>query len=87
MSGEWTIAPASDRVGVRLVGPAVKLPPLGGSVPMVQGAVQVPPDGQPIVLGPDHPTTGGYPVLGFLDDADFDRFYALPIGSRVHLLC
>ncbi len=83
MNGSWTISPESDRVGVRLIGEPVIVAPIGQSVPMVQGAIQVPPDGQPIVLGPDHPTTGGYPVIGFLDDADFDRFFATPIGARV----
>ncbi|MBK6762783.1 MAG: biotin-dependent carboxyltransferase family protein [Micrococcales bacterium] len=60
----WELDPQSDRIGVRLAGepltaPATPLP----SKPMVLGAVQVPPNGLPIVLGPDHPTTGGYPVI------------------------
>jgi allophanate hydrolase subunit 2 len=87
LDGDWTIAPASDRIGVRLrpanEGAPLPRAALGASVPMVQGAIQVPPDGNPIVLGPDHPTTGGYPVLGFLERADLDRFFALPLGSTV----
>lgn len=63
--GPYRVQPASDRVAVRLTGPP--LPRLArGELPsegLVVGAVQVPPDGQPVVFGPDHPVTGGYPVL------------------------
>ena len=37
---------------------------------LVEGAVQVPPDGNPIVMLADHPTTGGYPVIAVVDPAD-----------------
>jgi allophanate hydrolase subunit 2 len=46
------------------------------SRPMVRGAIEVPPDGMPIVLGPDHPTTGGYPVLAVVASDDLDRVFA-----------
>jgi allophanate hydrolase subunit 2 len=63
-SARWTIAAAS-RVGLRLHGPALRPPaPLDGSGVTWPGAVQLPPDGQPIVLGPDHGVTGGYPIIG-----------------------
>jgi len=60
----WELDPQSDRIGIRLRGApldtrADTLP----SKPMVRGAVQLPPNGLPIILGPDHPTTGGYPVI------------------------
>ena len=60
----WELDPQSDRIGIRLRGTpldtrADTLP----SKPMVRGAVQLPPNGLPIILGPDHPTTGGYPVI------------------------
>lgn len=60
----WDLDPQSDRIGVRLAGSPLpvalsNLP----SKPMVLGAVQLPPNGLPIILGPDHPTTGGYPVI------------------------
>jgi biotin-dependent carboxylase-like uncharacterized protein len=61
-----------SRVGVRLAGPAVLVPD-AGSLPttgIVRGAIQIPADGQPIVLGPDHGVTGGYPVVGVVDDPD-----------------
>jgi biotin-dependent carboxylase-like uncharacterized protein len=62
----WTVSPASNRIGLRTLGPALarvrdtELPSEG----MVLGAVQVPPDGRPVVFLADHPTTGGYPVIG-----------------------
>jgi biotin-dependent carboxylase-like uncharacterized protein len=71
-TAEWRVRPESDRVGVRLDGPPLErsrgdeLP----SEPVLPGAVQVPPDGRPIVFGPDAPVTGGYPVIAVLLDPD-----------------
>ena len=68
----WTVRPECDRVGVRLDGPVLarsrtdELP----SEPTLPGAVQVPPDGRPIVFGPDAPVTGGYPVIAVVTDLD-----------------
>jgi allophanate hydrolase subunit 2 len=84
-SEPYRILPTSDRVGTRLAGPA--LPRLAGhrerSRPMVQGALEVPRDGQPIVLGPEHPTTGGYPVLAVIAHAELGRFHAIRLGGSV----
>jgi biotin-dependent carboxylase-like uncharacterized protein len=69
-AGAYTISPVSNRVGARLAGPALtrtkpgELPPEG----VVLGAIQVPADGQPLIFLADHPTTGGYPVIGVVDD-------------------
>lgn len=66
----WTVTPLSNRVGLRLTGPPLdrvvhrELPSEG----VVLGAIQVPADGQPLVFLADHPTTGGYPVIGVVDD-------------------
>lgn len=67
-SSEFTVDKRADRVGTRLTGPTLQRvgPDLALPVPMVRGAVEVPVNGQPIVLGPDHPTTGGYPVIAVL---------------------
>jgi allophanate hydrolase subunit 2 len=46
------------------------------SRPMVRGAIEIPADGSPIVLGPDHPTTGGYPVIAVVATDDIDRVFA-----------
>ncbi|WP_370132265.1 biotin-dependent carboxyltransferase family protein [Streptacidiphilus sp. EB103A] len=72
-AGRWTVSSASNRVGLRLVGPTLERLPGRGELPsegMVLGAVQVPPDGLPVVFLADHPTTGGYPVLGVVPAAD-----------------
>jgi allophanate hydrolase subunit 2 len=81
----FTISPASDRVGTRLVGPklARRTAWREQSRPMVRGAIEVPGDGQPIVLGPEHPTTGGYPVIAVVAHADLGALFALPLGATV----
>ncbi|MFG3603999.1 5-oxoprolinase subunit C family protein [Micromonospora chersina] len=66
----YTVSPASNRVGARLAGAALPRA-VAGELPsegLVLGAVQVPPDGQPLIFLADHPTTGGYPVIGVVDD-------------------
>ena len=74
-----------DRTGLRLAGPAVpRLDGDGGrSAPMVAGAVQVTAAGEVIVLGPDHPTTGGYPVVAVLPRVGAERLFARPAGALV----
>lgn len=62
----WTVSVRSDRIGVRLEGPGLPRA-RSGEIPsegMVRGAVQLPPSGLPVILLADHPTTGGYPVVG-----------------------
>lgn len=71
--GSWfEVSERSNRTGMRLGGDAVVLPERGGvwSEPTANGCVQVPGDGRPIVLGPDRPTTGGYPVIACVIAAD-----------------
>ncbi|MFI1971905.1 biotin-dependent carboxyltransferase family protein [Streptomyces cinnamoneus] len=64
--GGFRVSPASNRVGLRTEGPALRRAREGElpSEGVVLGAVQVPPDGRPVVFLADHPTTGGYPVVG-----------------------
>jgi biotin-dependent carboxylase-like uncharacterized protein len=70
----YTVSPQSNRIGLRFDGPALQragaaeLPSEG----MVRGAVQVPPDGRPVLFLADHPVTGGYPVIGVVEPADVD---------------
>jgi allophanate hydrolase subunit 2 len=69
LATEWTVAPASNRVGLRLAGAPLVALPGSAELPsegMVAGAVQVPPGGLPVVFLRDHPVTGGYPVIGVL---------------------
>lgn len=63
----YQVSPAADRMGVRLQGHAVAMPQMNLiSEGLSVGAVQLPPDGQPIVMLRDHQTMGGYPKLGAL---------------------
>lgn len=73
LAGErFRIATASNRVGIRLEGPALALrAPLElVSAAVTHGTLQLPPGGQPIMLAAEHPTTGGYPRIAHLIDAD-----------------
>ncbi len=69
---EFRIAGESNRVGLRLEGSPLRLSaPLELiSEPVATGTVQLPPDGQPIVLMVEHPTTGGYPRIGQIAAVD-----------------
>jgi KipI family sensor histidine kinase inhibitor len=81
----WEVDGASDRIGVRLRGPtAIDVPasPVA-SKGMVTGAVQVPPDGLPIVLSCDHATVGGYPVVATVVSADQGVLGQLRPGQEV----
>ncbi|MCU0292241.1 MAG: 5-oxoprolinase subunit PxpB [Thermoanaerobaculaceae bacterium] len=83
-TASWDVNPRSDRTGVRLRGPG--LAPgtatlLTEGVPT--GAIQVPPDGQPIAMLADHPTTGGYPQLACVIAADLHRLGQLAPGQTV----
>ncbi|WP_091032626.1 urea amidolyase family protein [Microbacterium oxydans] len=83
---EWTVTPRSDRVGIRLQGDAPLERSVDGELPSegaVTGAIQVPPDGQPVLFLPDHPLTGGYPVIGALTDRSLDLAGQLPPGVRL----
>ena len=53
---------------------------------VVTGAVQVPPDGDPVILMPDHATLGGYPVLAVVASADHGRLGQCAPGTRVRLV-
>lgn len=80
----WSVQPASNRTGVRLAGEPVtrragELPSEG----MLPGFVQLPPDGQPIMLGPDCGVTGGYPVVAVVPDGHLDRLAQLAPGDVI----
>jgi biotin-dependent carboxylase-like uncharacterized protein len=83
LDSEWKISATSDRMGYRLEGPAIKH--LHGhnivSDGTVNGSIQVPGNGAPIVLMPDRGTTGGYPKIATVISADFGRFAQIPAGT------
>ena len=80
----WEVKEDSDRMGLRLRGPALARYAghmLTEGVPL--GAVQVPPDGQPIILFVEHQTTGGYPKIANVISADFHALGQLRPRDRV----
>lgn len=82
---EFTMTPASNRIALRLTGPPLprtdtrELP----SEPLVCGAIQVPPDGRPVLFLTDHPVTGGYPVIAVVTDADLPLAAQTRPGQRL----
>jgi len=74
----WMVTSKSDRAGVRLEGPQLRWRKQRElqSEGMVTGAIQVPPDGHPIVFLANHPTTGGYPVIAVVSTVD------LPLAAQ-----
>jgi KipI family sensor histidine kinase inhibitor len=88
-SGPWTVGPASNRIGVRLTSPFRPSPPLEVRIPstaMVTGAIQLPPDGDPIILLPDHATVGGYPVIACVIGADLPIVGQLEPGNTLEFV-
>jgi biotin-dependent carboxylase-like uncharacterized protein len=84
----WMASDRSDRVGMRLEGRPLQyrcsdrqLPSEGAT----RGAIQVPPNGLPVILGPDHPVTGGYPVVGVVSEEDIDKVAQVRPGQHVRL--
>jgi biotin-dependent carboxylase-like uncharacterized protein len=81
----YTVGEASNRIGLRLRGHALQRSRADelASEGMVLGAVQVPPDGQPVVLLADHPVTGGYPVVAVVRLEDLARCAQLRPGDQL----
>jgi biotin-dependent carboxylase-like uncharacterized protein len=84
---QYTVTPASNRMGLRLQGRPLKVPARElVSEPVAPGAVQVTRDGGCIVLGCDGQTIGGYPKIAHVIDADLDLLGQLRPGDRVRFL-
>lgn len=85
LNAEFVISSKCNRVGVRLEGTplnwdtAQRLPSEG----VAYGAIQVPVDGVPLIFGPDHPTTAGYPVIAVVEFADMAKVAQLTPGTKV----
>lgn len=83
-SAEFTVTNESDRMGYRLVGPALTPQPadiISEGMPL--GAIQVPANGQPLAMLADRPTTGGYPKIANLIRADVPLLAQCPPGAKV----
>lgn len=84
---EYRVTPASNRMGVRLDGPALARPDrVLVSEPVAPGAVQITNDGWPVVLGVDGQTIGGYPKVAHVISADLDRVGQLRPGDVVRFV-
>ncbi len=85
LSYHWTISPNSNRIGMRLEGPALlpikKLELLSHGI--VPGLIQVPPSGQPIVMQADAQTSGGYPKIATVIEADQWKVAQTPLGGKL----
>ena len=84
----WTVTGESNRIGLRLAGDVPLERARTGELAsegMVRGALQVPPSGQPVLFLADAPVTGGYPVIGYVEDADVDRCGQLRPGQTLRL--
>jgi biotin-dependent carboxylase-like uncharacterized protein len=87
-SRPYRVSPASNRIGLRTEGPALRRARPGElpSEGMVLGAVQVPPDGRPVVFLADHPTTGGYPVIAVVRATDLPAAAQAVPGTPVRFV-
>jgi antagonist of KipI len=85
LAQSWKITPASDRMGYRLEGERLQLIREESllSAGLSRGSIQLPPNGQPIVLMADHQTTGGYPILGQVIQADWPKLAQRGPGQNV----
>jgi antagonist of KipI len=83
LAESWRILATSDRVGCRLAGAPIAHQGAAEIVSdgMVMGSIQVPPDGQPIVMMADAPTTGGYPKIATVIGADLPKLAQLLPGE------
>jgi biotin-dependent carboxylase-like uncharacterized protein len=87
-SRTYRVSPASNRIGLRTEGPALERA-VPGELPsegMVLGAIQVPPDGRPVVFLADHPTTGGYPVIAVVGEGDLSAAAQAVPGTPVRFI-
>ena len=85
-NSDWTLDSRADRMGMRLLGPELVYqgkPMISEGIPL--GAIQIPPDGQPIVLLNDRQTIGGYPRLGALTPMSLARLAQKLPGSVVRM--
>ena len=84
-SKDFEVTKLTDRMGMRLEG--IKLNNIRKtnikSEGLVKGTIQIPADGKPIILLSDHGTVGGYPKLGVVISADYDKLVQIPPGSKI----
>ena len=82
---EFYVTKLSDRMGIRLKGPKnnnIKDTNIK-SEGLVKGVIQITADGDPIIMLSDHGTIGGYPKIGVVISADYDKLVQIPPGSKI----
>ena len=82
---EFVVSKLSDRMGMRLEGPKIEniIDTNIKSEGLIKGVIQVPADGNPIIMLSDHGTIGGYPKIGVVISADYDKLVQLTPGSKI----
>ena len=82
---EYTVSKLSDRMGMRLEGSKIEniIDTNIRSEGLIKGVIQVPADGNPIIMLSDHGTIGGYPKIGVVISADYDKLVQLSPGSKI----
>ena len=82
---EYQVTESSNRVGMRLSGPELiwNSKERLASEGVVTGAIQIPVDGMPLIFGPDHPTTGGYPVIAVVSRNSLNLLAQSAPGTKV----
>ena len=82
---EFTVSKLSDRMGMRLKGPKIQniTDTNIRSEGLIKGVIQVPADGNPIIMLADHGTIGGYPKIGVVISSDYDKLVQLSPGSKI----
>ena len=85
LDADYVVTSSLNRIGIRLSGPQItwnsteRLPSEG----VLTGSIQIAADGQPLIFGPDHPTTGGYPVIAVVDDRALATVAQLSPGTTI----
>jgi len=82
---EFTVTKLTDRMGMRLEGQKIEniADTNIKSEGIIKGVIQVPADGNPIIMLSDHGTIGGYPKIGVVISSDYDKLVQLPPGSKI----
>ena len=82
---EFKVSKLSDRMGMRLEGQKIEniIDTNIRSEGLIKGVIQVPADGNPIIMLSDHGTIGGYPKIGVVISADYDKLVQLTPGSKI----
>ncbi len=82
---QFIVSKLSDRMGMRLEGPKIEniVNTNIKSEGLIKGVIQVPADGNPIIMLSDHGTIGGYPKIGVVASVDYDRLVQISPGSKI----